>query len=90
MKNKSFNLKKSDHINDSAGRGLKTAALKLNILNKAKTVPLHAMKALGGRGAIAPTHSRLGTRWGEWSVSRRCRTLAPGKGPPAPIVQEAG
>jgi hypothetical protein len=23
-----------------------------------KAVPLHAMKALGGRGAIAPTHSR--------------------------------
>jgi hypothetical protein len=25
---------------------------------KAKDVPLHAMKALGGRGGIAPTHSR--------------------------------
>jgi hypothetical protein len=25
---------------------------------KSKTVPLHAMKALGGRGYIAPTHSR--------------------------------
>jgi hypothetical protein len=25
---------------------------------KAKAVPLHAMKALGGRGGIAPTHSR--------------------------------
>jgi hypothetical protein len=25
---------------------------------KAKAVPLHAMKALGGRGSIAPTHSR--------------------------------
>jgi hypothetical protein len=25
---------------------------------KAKAVPLHAMKALGGRGYIAPTHSR--------------------------------
>jgi hypothetical protein len=27
-------------------------------LNKAKSVPPHAMKALGGRGGIAPTHSR--------------------------------
>jgi hypothetical protein len=25
---------------------------------KSKAVPLHAMKALGGRGSIAPTHSR--------------------------------
>jgi hypothetical protein len=27
---------------------------------------------------------------GEWSKSRPGRTLAPGKGPPVPIVQEAG
>jgi hypothetical protein len=25
---------------------------------KTKAVPLHAMKALGGRGGIAPTHTR--------------------------------
>jgi hypothetical protein len=25
---------------------------------KSKAVPLHAMQALGGRGGIAPTHSR--------------------------------
>jgi hypothetical protein len=25
---------------------------------KANAVPLHAMKALGGRGCVAPTHSR--------------------------------
>jgi len=25
---------------------------------KVKAVPLHAMEALGGRGGIAPTHSR--------------------------------
>jgi hypothetical protein len=24
----------------------------------------------------------FGTRWGEWSVSRPCRALAPGKGQP--------
>jgi hypothetical protein len=27
---------------------------------------------------------------GEWSASRPGRTLLPGKGPPVPIVQEAG
>jgi hypothetical protein len=27
---------------------------------------------------------------GEWSASRRGRTLPPWKGPPVPIVQEAG
>jgi hypothetical protein len=26
---------------------------------------------------------------GEWSASRPCRALAPGKGPPVPTVQEA-
>jgi hypothetical protein len=32
----------------------------------------------------------LGTRWGEWSASRPGRALPPGKGPHAPIGQEAG
>jgi hypothetical protein len=35
-------------------------AFPLNILpwiSKSKTVPLHAMEALGGRAGIAPTHS---------------------------------
>jgi hypothetical protein len=27
-------------------------------VKKSKAVPLHAMEALGGRGGIAPTHSR--------------------------------
>jgi hypothetical protein len=44
---------------------------------KAKAVPLHAMKELGGRGSIAPTHSQP-------------RYYMGGKGPPVPIVQEAG
>jgi hypothetical protein len=46
----------------------------------AKDIPLHSMKALGGRGGIAPTHSHLGIRW-DWSASRPGRTLALGKGP---------
>jgi hypothetical protein len=29
-----------------------------SIKSKSKAVPLHAMEALGGRGCIAPTHSR--------------------------------
>jgi hypothetical protein len=32
----------------------------------------------------------LDTKWGEWSASRLVRVLAPGKGPPVPIGQEAG
>jgi hypothetical protein len=46
------------------------------------------MEALGGRGDIAPTHSR--PRQDEWSASRPGRALPPGKGPPVPSVQEAG
>jgi hypothetical protein len=30
------------------------------------------------------------SRWGEWSASRPGCALAPGKGPPVPIVEEAG
>jgi hypothetical protein len=41
------------------------------------------MEALGGRGGIAPTHSR-GQRHAPVAL------LPPGKGPPVPIVQEAG
>jgi hypothetical protein len=57
---------------------------------KTKAVPLHAMKALGGIGCIAPTHSTSALDGGEWSASRPGRALAPGKRPPVPIVQEAG
>jgi hypothetical protein len=32
--------------------------IRILVLLKAKAVPLHAMKALGGRGGIASTHSR--------------------------------
>jgi hypothetical protein len=32
----------------------------------------------------------LDTRWDKWSASRPGRALPPGKGPPVPIVQEAG
>jgi hypothetical protein len=49
------------------------------------------MEALGGRGGIAPTHSRpQQLDGGEWSASRPGRALPPGKGPQVLIVQEAG
>jgi hypothetical protein len=41
------------------------------------------------RGCVTPTHL-LGTRCGEWSASRPNHPLPPGRGPPVPIVQEAG
>jgi hypothetical protein len=49
------------------------------------------MEALGGRGGIAPTHSRPRHQMGV-SGQRHAPTalLPPGKGPPVPIVQEAG
>jgi hypothetical protein len=57
---------------------------------KLKAVPLHATKALGGRGCIAPTHSTSALDGCDWSASRPGRALALGKGPPVPTVREAG
>jgi hypothetical protein len=58
---------------------------------KAKAIPLHATEALGGERRYSsysfPTSALDG---GEWSASRPGRALAPGIGPPVPIVQEAG
>jgi hypothetical protein len=49
------------------------------------------MEALGGRGGIDPTHSRP-RHWMGVSGQRQAPAalLPPGKGPPVPIVQEAG
>jgi hypothetical protein len=49
------------------------------------------MKALGRRGGIAPTHSRPRHYMGV-SGQRHAPAalLPPGKGPPVPIIQEAG
>jgi hypothetical protein len=49
------------------------------------------MKGLGGRGGIDPTHSRPRHYMGV-SGQRHdpAALLPPGKGPPIPIVQEAG
>jgi hypothetical protein len=62
-----------------------------SLLKEGKAVPLHAMVALGGKGGIAPTHTKTSALdGGEWSASRPGRALPPGKGPQVPIEQEAG
>jgi hypothetical protein len=49
------------------------------------------MEALGGRGGIAPTHSRPQHYMGVSGQRHAPAALLPlGKGPPVPIVQEAG
>jgi hypothetical protein len=48
------------------------------------------MEVLGGGDEIELLLIQdLGTSGGEWSASLPGRALAPGKGPPVPIVQEA-
>jgi hypothetical protein len=48
------------------------------------------MEELGGEEIQLLLVLDLGTRWSEWSVLGSGPALAPGKGPPVPIVQEAG
>jgi hypothetical protein len=43
------------------------------------------MKALGGRGGIAPSLTSA-LEGGEWSASHPGHTLPPGKEPPVPLV----
>jgi hypothetical protein len=59
-------------------------------IHKAKAVPLHALKALGGGEYSSYSFSTSALGWGERSASCPCRTIAPGKGPQVPILQEAG
>jgi hypothetical protein len=47
------------------------------------------MKAPGGGGRYS-SYSFAVLDGGEWLASRPGRALPPGKGPPVPIVQEAG
>jgi hypothetical protein len=59
-------------------------------IDRTKAVPLHVTEARVGRGGIAHTHSRLGTKWG-WVISVTTRPhFSPGNRPPVPIEQEAG
>jgi hypothetical protein len=58
---------------------------------KSQSCPTTRHGGACGRGIIAPTHSRpRHLMGGEWSASRPGHALAPRKGPPVPIVQEAG
>jgi hypothetical protein len=58
---------------------------------KSKVVPLHAMETFGGERRYS-SYSFLTSALdgGEWSASRPGCALPPGKGPPVPIVEEAG
>jgi hypothetical protein len=61
------------------------------MIPKSKAVPLHAMEALGGERRYSSYSFTTSALDGdEWSASRPGRALPPGKGPPVPIVQEAG
>jgi hypothetical protein len=60
-------------------------------ISKSKAVPLHAMEALGGESRYSSySFTTSALDGGEWSASGPGRALPPGKGPPVPIVQEAG
>jgi hypothetical protein len=48
------------------------------------------MEALGGEMYSSYSFTTSALDGGEWSASRPGRALPPGKGPPAPLLQEAG
>jgi hypothetical protein len=57
---------------------------------KDKAVPLHAMGRLAEKRYSSYLFSTSALDGGEWLASCLGHALAPGKGPPAPIVQVAG
>jgi hypothetical protein len=57
--------------------------------HKAKSCPTSRHEGAWGSGGIAPAQTSA-IDGSEWSASRPSRALAPVKGPPLPIVQEAG
>jgi hypothetical protein len=59
-------------------------------MTKTKAGPLHATKTLWGEEYRSYSFSTSALDGGEWLASRPGRALLPGKGPPVPIVQEAG
>jgi hypothetical protein len=59
-------------------------------MNKAKAVPLHSMEVLGERRYSSYSLLTSVVDGVEWSASRPSRALAPEKGSPVPIGQEAG
>jgi hypothetical protein len=58
---------------------------------KSKAVPLHAMEALGGRGGIAPTHSRPRHYMGVSGQRHAPAVLCPGeRSPQYPLYRRLG
>jgi hypothetical protein len=68
----------------------KNSLLLLAGLLKAKAVPLHATQAIGERRYSSYSFLTSTLDGGELSASRPVCDLPTGKGPPVPIVQEAG
>jgi hypothetical protein len=62
----------------------------VQIDHKRKAVPIHAMAAKVERRYTSYSFTTSALDVGEWLASRPGRALPPGKGPPVPIVQEAG
>jgi hypothetical protein len=58
--------------------------------SKAKQSLYTPWKRLGGEEYSSYSFKTSALDGGEWSASRLGRALSPGKGPPVPIVQEAG
>jgi hypothetical protein len=59
-------------------------------LQKVKAVPQHTYEAQGERRYSSYSFMASALDGGELSASRPGRVLSSGKGPPVPIVQEAG
>jgi hypothetical protein len=73
------------------GEELSWAVLGPRAMAKAKAVPPHTMKVLGGKGAQLVLILDLGARWGRvWSASRPGRALAWGKDPRYPLHKRLG
>jgi hypothetical protein len=52
-----------DYINIMLRLQLRVYDLTVDSMSRAKIVPLHATKAYGGSGGVAPYVIKLGTRW---------------------------
>jgi hypothetical protein len=75
------------HFGDHCVTELAVVRLTLKNIKQSHNTP---MEAHGGEEVYLLLIHDVGTRCGEWSASRPDHALPPGKGPPAPIGQEAG
>jgi hypothetical protein len=67
-----------------------TNVLATQVIIKLKLSHYRPWRRLGEEKDSSYSFSTSAQDGGEWSASRPGRALAPGKGPPVPIVQEAG